>query len=177
MPYSAANPRLYSQEVKMTDNNQEVATAAAEEKPERTFTQAEVNTIISERLGKERSKYADYETYKAKAEKYDAAEEASKSELQKAVEKAEALQKKYDELKRANDVQTIRVKVSQDTGVPAELLSGDTEESCAEQAKAILAFAKPQTGYPVVKDGGEPHKAVSGKTRDLFAQWAGSYLK
>ena len=161
----------------MTDNNQEVATAAAEEKPERTFTQAEVNTIISERLGKERSKYADYETYKAKAEKYDAAEEASKSELQKAVEKAEALQKKYDELKRANDVQTIRVKVSQDTGVPTELLSGDTEESCAEQAKAILAFAKPQTGYPVVKDGGEPHKAVSGKTRDLFAQWAGSYLK
>lgn len=161
----------------MTDNNQEVATAAAEEKPERTFTQAEVNTIISERLGKERSKYADYETYKAKAEKYDAAEEASKSELQKAVEKAEALQKKYDDLKRANDVQTIRVKVSQDTGVPAELLSGDTEESCAEQAKAILAFAKPQTGYPVVKDGGEPHKAVSGKTRDLFAQWAGSYLK
>ena len=161
----------------MTDNNQEVATAAAEEKPERTFTQAEVNTIISERLGKERSKYADYEAYKAKAEKYDAAEEASKSELQKAVEKAEALQKKYDELKRANDVQTIRAKVSQDTGVPAELLSGDTEESCAEQAKAILAFAKPQTGYPVVKDGGEPHKAVSGKTRDLFAQWAGSYLK
>ena len=161
----------------MTDNNQEVATAAAEEKPERTFTQAEVNTIISERLGKERSKYDDYETYKAKAEKYDAAEEASKSELQKAVEKAEALQKKYDELKRANDVQTIRAKVSQDTGVPAELLSGDTEESCAEQAKAILAFAKPQTGYPVVKDGGEPHKAVSGKTRDLFAQWAGSYLK
>lgn len=161
----------------MTDNNQEVATAAAEEKPERTFTQAEVNTIISERLGKERSKYADYETYKAKAEKYDAAEEASKSELQKAVEKAEALQKKYDELKRANDVQTIRAKVSHETGVPVELLSGDTEESCAEQAKAILAFAKPQTGYPVVKDGGEPHKAVSGKTRDLFAQWAGSYLK
>ena len=175
MPYSAANPRFHSQEVKMTDNNQEVATATTEEKPERTFTQAEVNTIVSERLGKERSKYADYETYKAKAEKYDAAEEASKSELQKAVEKAEALQKKYDELKRANDVQTIRAKVSQDTGVPAELLSGATEDECAEQAKAILAFAKPH-GYPVVKDGGEPHKATTGKTRDLFAQWANSYL-
>ena len=39
------------------------------------------------------------------------------------------------------------------TGVPAELLSGDTEESCTAQAQAILKFAQP--GYPSVRDGGE----------------------
>lgn len=176
MPYSAANPRLYSQEVKMTDTNQEVATATTEEKPERTFTQAEVNTIISERLGKERSKYADYETYKAKAEKYDAAEEASKSELQKATERAEELQKKYDALKQANDLRVIRAKVSQETGVPADLLSGTTEETCTEQAKAILAFAK-SNSYPSVKDAGEVRKVTSGKTRDQFKDWFESNIK
>ena len=61
----------------------------------------------------------------------------------------------------------MRQKVSAATGVPAELLSGDTEETCTAQANAILKFAKP-SGYPAVKDGGE-HGARGGTESDGVA--------
>ena len=57
--------------------NQETLETTAEE-PERTFTQTELDAIVRDRLQRERNKYADFETYKEKAEKYDAAEEAQK---------------------------------------------------------------------------------------------------
>ena len=47
---------------------------------------AEMNAIISDRLSRERSKYADYDDLKAKAQQFDAAQEAGKTELQKANE-------------------------------------------------------------------------------------------
>lgn len=136
--------------------NQETNGTAAEtqENEQRTFTQAEMNAIIQDRLARERGKYADYEALKAKAEKFDAAEEAGKTELQKANEKVDALQKQVDAFTKAEQLRTVRQKVSAATGVPAELLSGDTEETCTAQANAILKFAKPS--YPAVKDGGEP---------------------
>ena len=58
--------------------NQETNGTAAEtqENEQRTFTQAEMNAIIQDRLTRERGKYADYEALKAKAAKFDAAEEA-----------------------------------------------------------------------------------------------------
>ena len=49
--------------------NQETNGTAAEtqENEQRTFTQAEMNAIIQDRLTRERGKYADYEALKAKA--------------------------------------------------------------------------------------------------------------
>ena len=61
---------------------QDVTTGAPDKEP-RTFTQEEVDKLIGERLFREREKYADFETYKEKAAKYDAAEEASKKEWQR----------------------------------------------------------------------------------------------
>ena len=40
-----------------------------------------MNAIIADRLSREKSKYADYDELKAKALKFNEAEEASKSEL------------------------------------------------------------------------------------------------
>ena len=136
----------------------------------RTFTQDEVNAIVGKRLAEEKGKYADYEQLKAKATKYDEVEEASKSELQKATERANALEAELGELKKAESVRQIREKVSHETGVPIGLLSCDTEEACTEQAKSILAFAQPNS-YPKVKDGGEVKQTSDGKTRDQFADW------
>lgn len=45
---------------------QEPTTPAAQPQEERTFTQSEMNAIIQDRLNRERSKYADYDTLKAK---------------------------------------------------------------------------------------------------------------
>ena len=156
--------------------HQEPTTPAAEgQQPERTFTQAEMNAIISDRLSRERSKYADYGDLKAKAQQFDAAQEAGKTELQKANEKAAKLQEQLDTLTRANTLRELRSKVAAATGVPAELLSGDTEESCTAQAQAILKFAQP--GYPSVRDGGEVRNKPTGSTRQQFADWCAQVTK
>lgn len=155
----------------MSEANATVPTQGSpDDQAPRTFTQDEVNAIVGKRLAEEKGKYADYETLKAKATKYDEAEEASKSELQKATERANALEAELGEMKKAESVRQIREKVSQETGVPIGLLSCDTEEACTEQAKSILAFAQPNS-YPKVKDGGEAKQTSDGKTRDQFADW------
>lgn len=143
---------------------------AAEPQAERTFTQSEMNAIIQDRLARERNKYADYDALKAKAKQFDAAEEAGKTELQKATERAEKLQQQVDALTKANSLRDMRSKVANATGVPESLLSGETEEACTAQAKAILDFAKPN-GYPQVKDGGEITHKTTGSTREQFATW------
>ena len=117
---------------------------------EHLFTQSELNAKIASRL----SKYADYDELKAKAEKYDEMEEASKTELQKSQEKAAELQKKLDALTQANAIRDIRDKVAKETGVPSALLSGDDENTCRVQAKGILDFKKSDT-YPQVRNAGE----------------------
>ncbi len=153
--------------------NQETNGTAAAPQEERTFTQAEVDAVIRERLTRERSRYADYDALKAKAARLDEAEQAQKTDLQKATERADALQKQLNALTREKQLREMRAKVAADTQLPEALvnmLSADTEEACTAQAKAILEFAKPGS-YPVVKDGGEPTGKLKGSTRDQFAAW------
>lgn len=156
--------------------NQEATTTTAVE-PERTFTQKELDSIVQERLQRERNKYADYEAYKEKAEKYDAAEEAQKSELQKANERATALEKELNALKKAGEVRDIRSRVAEKTGVPVSLLTADTEEACAEQAKGILEFRAQQSGYPTVNDAGEVTRKGTVSPQNSFSEWFRSVQK
>ena len=141
--------------------NQENATNVTEQ-AEKTFTQAELDQIIADRLKRERDKYPDYDSLKEKAARLDQIEEDAKSELQKAQEKAEKLQAELSAMRHQEEVRSIRDRVAQTTGVPASLLTGDTEEACTEQATGILSF-KSSTGYPVVKDGGEIQKYLKAK--------------
>ena len=53
---------------------------------ERTFTQAELDTLIGDRLKRQRAQFADYDDLKARADKWAEHEEAQKSEIQKAQE-------------------------------------------------------------------------------------------
>lgn len=139
---------------------------------ERTFTQAELDAIVQDRLKRERDKYADYDSLKEKAQQYDEAKEAEKTELEKATERAAALQTELDGLKHLNEVRALRDKVALATGVPAALLSAETEEELTEQANRILEFAKPNT-YPAVKDAGEiTHNVGKKTTKQQFAEWA-----
>ncbi len=135
------------------------------EQNEKTFTQEEVNEFVENRLAKERRKFADYDTLKDKAEKYDEQQNEGKTELQKANERAEGLQKELDALKNANSINQARTKVSKETGVPTELLTGEDEESCKAQAEAILKFAKP-TSYPGAKKNDHKSKAGSNSEND-----------
>lgn len=149
--------------------NQEQATKI--ENAEKTFTQSELNAIISDRLKRESEKYADYETLKEKASRFDEIEEASKTELQKANERAAKLETELSQLRKNEEIRTIREKVATEHGIPASLLSGDSVETCTEQAKALLEFKSAAT-YPTVKDGGEIQNNLKRSTRDEFADWA-----
>ena len=55
---------------------------------DKTFTQAEMDSIIEGRLARERQKYADYDDLKEKASKYDEYQAQNKTELQKEKEKS-----------------------------------------------------------------------------------------
>ena len=149
-----------------TETNEETSTAEV-----KTFTQAELDKIVADRLTRERQKYVGFDELKEKAAKFDELEESSKTELQKATEKAAKLEAELNGYKKAEEVREIRAKVAEETGVPTNLLTGDTEESCTEQAKAIIAFANPN-GYPVLNDGGEIQTALKGSTKQQFAEWA-----
>lgn len=148
--------------------NQEVN--ATQEQQEAKFTQADLDRIVKDRLTREREKYGDYDALKEKADKFDEIEEASKTELQKATEKAKALQDELDAFKKAESLRTMREKVAHDTGVPVNLLTAESEDACKEQAKQILEFSRP-SGYPQVKDGGEVRTSGKKSTRDSFAEW------
>ncbi len=145
--------------------SQEVITQTAEEPKQETFTQEDVNRIVAKRV----AKYSDYETLKEKAAKYDEAEEANKSELQKATERADSLQAELNALKSAEQLRTLREEVSNAKGVPANLLSGTTKEECEAQAEQLLNWANPNS-YPNVPDGGEPVGAAKRTTREQFAE-------
>lgn len=156
--------------------NQENTAGEQQGTEERTFTQSEMNAVVQDRLARAQSKYADYDQLKEKAALYDQMEEANKTDLQKEKERADDYQEKYEALKRSVDVQQIRAKVAAETGVPANLLSAETEEECTAQANAILSFAKPDK-YPDVKDAGEVRNVGGNKkTRDQFADWFGKQL-
>ena len=141
------------------------------ETQEKTFTQEEVNAIVSQRLERDRAKYADYDSLKEKATKFDEMEEARKTELQKATEKAEKLEAEINSMKEAETIRTMKEQVSKETGVPISLLTASSEEECRKQAQDILGFAK-VNGYPQLKDGGEVTKVSKPTTRQQFAEWA-----
>lgn len=156
----------------------ETATVTTQENAEmqtRTFTQDEVNAIVGKRLAEEKGKYADYDVLKAKADKFDEAEEKNKTELEKATERANNLEAELTALKKADEVRTMRENVANETGIPVHLLTGATEDECKAQAEAIKAFAQPG-GYPKVKDGGEMPKPNNGSTKQQFADFMGQIL-
>lgn len=110
--------------------NMDINGTAPSRQEERTFTQAELNAIVADRLARERAKYADYDKLKDKAGK------------------ADALQQQLDTLEADTARRAMKKKVSDATGVPEALLTGDTEESCTEQAHEIMQFAAPS--YPAM---------------------------
>ena len=96
--------------------NQENTNGTEPESTPKTFTQEEVNAMMAERVKREQSKFADYEDLRKKAEKYDQAQEASKSEIQKLTEKITGLETELKTSKKNEEIRSIRDKVAKETG-------------------------------------------------------------
>lgn len=110
-------------------------------KNEDSFTppasQEELDRLIGSRLAKERSKFSDYEDLKAKAAEFDKAQEAAKSEQEKQAEQLEKLQRENQDLKQREQVAQWKKQVSEETGVPASVLAGDSLEDLQSHAEAL----------------------------------------
>lgn len=106
------------------------------QEPEKTFTQAELDRIVGDRLAREREKYAGFDDYKTKAGNYDDEKK-----------RADDLQKQIDAMNAEKTRGEMLDKVSKETGVPVNLLTGADEDACRKQAEAINAYAKPKN-YP-----------------------------
>lgn len=92
-------------------------------------------------------------------------------DLEAAQANANKFEKELNALKASNALRDTREKVSKETGVPANLLTGTTEEECTAQANAIKEYARP-SAYPAVPDGGEAGGIPNGNApRDDFAEW------
>ena len=103
-------------------------------------TQEEFDERVKARLRRERervmSEYSDYEDIKAAA-----ADSAKK--LDEQGRRIKELEEAADARKRADAVRELRGKVSRETGVPAELIVGDDEESMTAFARSLVGLMKP----------------------------------
>lgn len=147
-------------------------------------SQEEFDRIIAERLARQdktiRAEFGDYADLKAKAAKFDEADAASKSDLQKAIERAEAAEKKVadSEAEKAaaeqkaeheKQVAELVAKVSKDTNVPAEMLRGSTLEELTAHADVLKPALVAQRNGVIPNEGKEPANVTS-EERDAVAK-------
>lgn len=113
----------------MTDTNESSEFSPIE-------SQGELDRIVSKRVERERAKFSDYDDLKASAgelPKLRETHEAAIAEVTKAKETADA------EVARLT-AEVSRLGIASEKGVPAKLLTGETEEELKASADALLAF-------------------------------------
>lgn len=145
---------------------------------DKTFTQAEVDRIVADRLKREREqtaqRYADYDQLKAKAAEAD----SSKTELQKLGERVTAAEK------RAADAEArqLRAEVAQAKGLTpaqAKRLTGSTKEELETDADELLESfggkkddAKPGEGDGDGTDGKDEAPSFFGRPKERLTPGA-----
>lgn len=129
--------------------------AAAEVQKSESLTQADVDRIVKDRLERERAKFADYDTLKERAAKFDEIEESQKTEQQKLADKAAAAEAKAAE----KDAELARVKAAVKHGLTEEDLDllgthGTAEEIDARAEKLAARIKAADTNKPKPDFGG-----------------------
>ena len=135
----------------------------ATEQPEKTFTQAELDAIIAERLKREREKYKDYADLKKAAEEYQKLKEAQMSETEKLQAKLAEYERMLLEKEREAAearLESLKLRVLDEMGLPkawAARIFGTTEEEIrqdAEELKKLLGAAGRAVGSGTNPPGG-----------------------
>ncbi|HHV20808.1 MAG TPA: DUF4355 domain-containing protein [Propionibacterium sp.] len=106
-------------------------------------SQADLDRIIENRLARERAKYAGFDDFNAKAERFDQLQAANQTDLEKATTRAE---KAEAELAKAQAA-ALRAEVAAAKGLPAELaarLTGATREELEADADALAKLIPPK---------------------------------
>lgn len=131
-------------------------------------TQEELNRIIEARLARERAKFADYEDLKRKAARLEQIEREQMSEadrLRRELEEERALRLKVERESLVN-------RIAAEKGVPAHLLTGETEADLLASADALIEFRenagqKPRRGAVVPNEGRQPGESADANSEAL----------
>ena len=137
---------------------------------EKTFSQAELNSIVSDRLNKEKEKYekaiAELNSKTAEYEKQiavftdQAKANAEKMELHaKEISERDAKIKGYEQA-------ALKMRVAHEVGIPYELagrLSGETEEDIKKDAESIKGYLGSTKPVPPLRDAED----ASGSSLDM----------
>lgn len=110
-------------------------------------SQADLDRIIGERIARERGKYADYDDLKAKAQKWEQAEQESLTELERERKAREQLEAELAKYKTKEQVQAWAAEITKGSEVPPTALRGQTREELEEHFKelsSLLAKAAPK---------------------------------
>ena len=158
-------------------------------KSDKTFTQADVERMIGERLGRERSKYSDYDQLKASADELAQLKEAQATESEKTLRQAtrDAETKVRGEL----EPQMWRLQAALAEGLPEEIgkrvisaakrLVGSNLDELTADAKEFFASSPINTGQSNgaggfdqgSRGGGGTSKPTVASGADLYAQRTG----
>lgn len=136
-------------------------------------SQDELNRIIESRLSRERAKFADYDDLKTKATKFDEVTEASKTELQKERERADAAERKAAAYEAKEQVASWASEIVKGSTIPANALRGSTKEELAEHFEVLKSIApapQQKRGTPPGKraaDGDKPGSRAAEALRSL----------
>ena len=127
-------------------------------------SQEEFDKALAKRLERERAKFADYDTLREKASKFDEVQEASKSELQKAQERAEAAEKRATEFEHV----ALRTRIATEMGVIPEVIQGTDEETMRASAQRVLDWANqgkrtPPPTKPLASGSAAPKDGEQGR--------------
>lgn len=115
-------------------------------------TSKEFSRALAKRIAEIEAKYADYDQLKAKAAKFDEAQNESKSELDKLSERLAAIEQERNELQAKQAHTELVNTVAKETNVPVELvamLSGDEKSlkaNAEKLAKSLTTSTLPPTG-------------------------------
>lgn len=110
--------------------------ATTQDHPPKTFTQEDVDRVVSDRLTRERGKYADYDDLKVKAAEYDKAQDAAKSAEQRAADEAARAQQSAREATERADRAELGVEHSIGKDF-LDLLGGGTREDMSARAQRL----------------------------------------
>ena len=118
-------------------------------------TQEELDSLIKDRIEREREKYSDYEEIKKKNTEYE-------SEISKLTESNKAFETNEIEYKRSIDDLTSKIKgyetdsaktrIALELGLPYEMasrLSGTTEEEIKKDAESLVKYIRKSEPAPV----------------------------
>lgn len=114
---------------------------------EKTFTQADIDRIVAERLKREAAKYSDYDDLKAKAARFAELEEKDKTESQKLADTNRVLE---DRARKA-EIDLCRYRVAMRKGLTetqARRLVGSSEEELETDADDLVAAFKSSEPEP-----------------------------